>query len=51
LLRRPRRGTAVFDWFAFRRRALIAVMVAGHVIMLHLLQDNIFDAAQFRGAA
>jgi hypothetical protein len=33
---------------ALRRRALIATIFAGHVVWLHLLQDNIFDPAKFR---
>jgi hypothetical protein len=28
-------------------RALIPAIVAGHAVLLHLLQDNIFDAAKF----
>jgi hypothetical protein len=33
---------------ALRRRALIGTIFAGHVVELHLLQDNIFDQAKFR---
>jgi hypothetical protein len=33
---------------ALRRRALIGTILAGHVVELHLLQDNIFDQAKFR---
>jgi hypothetical protein len=29
-------------------RALIPAVVAGHVVLLHLLQGNIFGAAKFR---
>ena len=36
---------------ALGRHALIVVNVAGHVVLLHLLQDNIFEAAGFRGPA
>jgi hypothetical protein len=34
--------------FAFGRRALIRTNFAGHAVLLHLLQDNIFGAATFR---
>jgi hypothetical protein len=33
---------------ALRRRALIGTIFAGHVVWLHLLQDNIFPPATFR---
>jgi hypothetical protein len=33
---------------ALLRRALIGTIFAGHVVELHLLQDDIFDQAKFR---
>jgi hypothetical protein len=29
-------------------RTLIAAIVAGHAVLLHLLQDNNFEAAKFQ---
>jgi hypothetical protein len=35
--------------FALGRQQLIPANIAGHVILLQLLQDNISQAAEFRG--
>jgi hypothetical protein len=39
----------ILDGFEALYRARIAVIFAGHVVMLQLLQDNIFPAAKFPG--
>jgi hypothetical protein len=39
----------ILEWLAFGRHALIAMIFVGHVVLLQLLQDNIFEAAKFRG--
>jgi hypothetical protein len=39
----------ILGWLAFGRHALIAMIFVGHVVLLQLLQDNIFGAAKFRG--
>jgi hypothetical protein len=43
------RRAALLRWLAFGCHALIAVILARHVVLLQLLQDNIFEAAEFRG--
>src|ERR1700739_450764 len=40
--------TQILDGFGLGNLALILVPFAGHVVLLHLLQDNIFVAAKFR---
>jgi hypothetical protein len=39
----------ILERLAFERHALIAMIFVGHVVLLQLLQDNIFGAAEFRG--
>jgi hypothetical protein len=43
-----RRQARSFDLAALRRRGGIRSIFAGHIVLLHLLQDNIFEAAKFR---
>jgi hypothetical protein len=39
----------ILGWLAFGRHALIVMIFARHVVLLQLLQDNIFEAAKFPG--